>query len=110
QQAPQQSQLQPQLQAQHNSQQPNTQGPGLSINAATAVAHQRIQHPQGVNSPQSAVQPQSATASGPPRALSHQAAINEAARSYSNGLPASTMAHAHPSQGAREPTHSQTAP
>jgi transcription initiation factor TFIID subunit 12 len=115
----QQPQPQQQPQAQHNPQQPNaqlSQSSNLSINAAaaTTTAQQRIQqhHPQqGINSPQSAVQqPQSATTSGPPRPLSHQAAMSEAARSYSNGVPAGTMAHAHPSQGTREPTHSQNTP
>ncbi|RQM07627.1 hypothetical protein DH86_00002090 [Scytalidium sp. 3C] len=60
------------------------------------------------NSPQSAVpqsagavggQPQSATSAGPPRPLTHQAALQSAARSYSNSQASAgpnVMGHGHP--------------
>jgi transcription initiation factor TFIID subunit 12 len=72
----------------------NSNGGGVPINS------QQQQTPQQRDSPQSAQPPQSATQTGPPRPLSHQAAMEQAQRNYANGptsaAPTSNNHHAHP--------------
>lgn len=78
------------------------------INTAVSQFQNQHRNSLGNNSPQSAM-PQSATQQhppGPPRALSHAAALSQANRSYSSGNPSSTgpsvMGHSHPSAPSRE--------
>ncbi|CAG8980781.1 hypothetical protein HYALB_00010686 [Hymenoscyphus albidus] len=61
-------------------------------------------HPQSGH-PQSAGLPQSANTQQPPRALTHQAALTQAARSYSSGNTTApqVMGHSHPSATQRDP-------
>lgn len=80
--------------------------PGVNqpqINTAVANAPHMQQNPaRQQNSPHSAV-PQSATSAGPPRPLSHPAALAQAARTYSSTQTSGTpnvmgaASHAHPS-------------
>ncbi|RDW68035.1 hypothetical protein BP6252_09431 [Coleophoma cylindrospora] len=83
------------------------------INTAVAqVAAQQRSTPLQNNSPQSAIPqsagPQSGTSQGPPRPLTHQAALSQAARSYSSGQTTGTPnvmgmgTHAHPAGPGRE--------
>lgn len=92
-------------------QEPGGQQPP-QINTAVNQFQNQHRNSLGNNSPQSAL-PQSATQQpqhppGPPRALSHAAALSQANRSYSSGNPSSTgpsvMGHSHPTapSGARE--------
>lgn len=94
---------------QQQGQQIKSEGGPPQIN--TAVNQIQNQHRGSIgntNSPQSAIPqsagPQSATQQQAPRALSHSAALNQAARSYSSGQSAgpSVMGHSHPSAPARE--------
>ncbi|KAI9731070.1 MAG: hypothetical protein M1818_007927 [Claussenomyces sp. TS43310] len=70
------------------------------INTAMATAPHVQQQRPAHNSPHSAV-PQSATSVGPPRPLTHQAAVAQANRTYSSGQPSGTpsvmASHSHPS-------------
>jgi transcription initiation factor TFIID subunit 12 len=72
--------------------------PQLNTAAATAP-HIQTNLSRTNNSPHSAV-PQSATSVGAPRPLTHQAALTQAARTYSSGQTSATPvmgSHAHPS-------------
>jgi transcription initiation factor TFIID subunit 12 len=72
--------------------------PQLNTAAATAP-HIQTNLSRTQNSPHSAV-PQSAASVGAPRALTHQAALTQAARTYSSGQTSATSvmgSHAHPS-------------
>jgi transcription initiation factor TFIID subunit 12 len=90
--------------------------PGVSqpqVNTALANApHMQQNLPRQQNSPHSAV-PQSATSTGPPRPLSHPAALAQAARTYSSTQTSGTpnvmggASHAHPSVP-RETPHINT--
>lgn len=112
-------QMENQMQGQMQGHQQIKQEGGGPPQINTAVNQIQNQHrgSVGVNSPLSAIpqsgQPQSATQQpqqqqqqGPPRALSHSAALNQAARSYSSGQgqsgSSSVMGHSHPSAPARE--------
>lgn len=69
------------------------------INTAVAPAPSMPSAQRQNNSPHSAV-PQSATSLGPPRPLTHEAAVAHANRTYSSGQATGTpsvMAHSHPS-------------
>lgn len=93
--------------AQQQGQPPNLKTePGLPPQINTAITQMQNQGRPMQNSPQSAaprsggMPPQSAT-SQQPQALSHQDALHQAARSYSNNVPTSTVmgqGHTHPSQ------------
>ena len=96
-------------------QEPGAQPP--QINTAVNQFQNQHRNSLGNNSPQSAL-PQSAIQQhppGPPRALSHAAALSQANRSYSSGgNPSSTgpsvMGHSHPTapSGTREPQNVMT--
>ncbi|KAI9801679.1 MAG: Transcription initiation factor TFIID subunit 12 [Piccolia ochrophora] len=66
------------------------------------------QHSQQQNNSPQTAQPQSATQAGPVRPLTHQAALSQAARAYSNGIPTSTPTsatyqnHPHPPPTTRD--------
>ncbi|KAF7876795.1 hypothetical protein EAF04_001878 [Stromatinia cepivora] len=94
-------------QAQSIKPEPTMPGP---INTAITQMQNNQQRPGQTNSPQSAI-PQSATSisapnPGPPRALTHQAALQTAAQSYSSaggqttGTPNTVMGHSHTHPGA----------
>lgn len=82
------------------------QQPQVNTAMASAMQQQQQQHQQNAarqqNSPHSAM-PQSATSTGPPRPLSHPAALAQAARTYSSTQTSGTpnvmggASHAHPS-------------
>lgn len=71
----------------------------IQINTAVASApHVQINLSRTQNSPHSSI-PQSAASTGAPRPLTHQAALTQAARTYSSGQTSATSvigSHAHP--------------
>ncbi|KAH0553177.1 hypothetical protein GP486_006642 [Trichoglossum hirsutum] len=88
-------------QAPQPAQGPASQGQLRNSTAGGAPLNSQQQPtPQQRDSPQSAQPPQSATQTGPPRPLSHQAAMEQAQRNYANGPasagPTSSNHHAHP--------------
>lgn len=77
------------------------------INTAIATApHMQASMSRAQNSPHSAV-PQSATSTGPPRPLTQQAALSQAARTYSSSQTSATPnvmgSHSHPSVARETP-------